>query len=290
MIPRREFLKRAAAFGGITTLGTRLLGQGTSPKTAGRWNASDRILLGPKKVPTSLLMIGTGSGGWNGKSRQTSGLGINGLADLFQYAFDQGITTWDSADQYGSHPHLRAALQRGIPRDEVTILTKSTSRDPKGMEQDVERFLRELGTDYIDILLLHCLTDPSWREKMPETMAVIDRLQEKGIVRTKGVSCHSLGALKAAAKEPWVEVDLARINPTGASMDAGPEEVLPVLEEMKAAGKGVIGMKVYGAGRLADRRAECLKYVLELPAVDCVTIGFQSGEEFNETVRLFSAV
>jgi len=289
MIVRRDFLKRVAAFFGMASVASRLPAEATR-STQGGFSPSDRILLGPQKVPTSLLMLGTGSSGWNGRSNQTRKLGVEGVADLFQAAFDKGVTTWDSADMYGSHPHLKAALQRGLPRDEITILTKSTSRHPKGMERDIERFLKELGTDSIDIFLLHCLTNGRWPEKMQETMAVVDRYQEKGVIRTKGVSCHSLSALKAAAASPWVEVDLARINPVGTSMDAGPETVVPVLDKMKDAGKGVIGMKLYGAGRLVNRREECLRYVLNLPCVDCFTVGFQSIGEFEETCRLIAAM
>src|SRR5206468_1546245 len=175
--------------------------------------------LGPKKIEVSRLAMGTGTDGSGGSSNQTKKLGVNGLADLFKAGYDHGITFWDSADQYGTHPHVKAALKLGIPREKVTILTKTHASTEKEMRADLDRFRRELGTDYIDILLLHCMIDGDWPERKKGAMAVISEAQEKGIVRTHGTSCHTLEALKTAAHTPWVQVDLARINSAQIAMD-----------------------------------------------------------------------
>ncbi len=276
---RRDFLKTAF---GAAVLGS--LSRAGAAESTPSFRATDRISLGPRRIECSRLFLGTGSNGWNHASNQTRQLGVQGLADFLRSAFADGVTSWDSADQYGSHPHLARALADGVPRDRVTILTKSRAKTADAMRADIARFQQELGTDTIDILLLHCLQDPDWRTRMRPVMDVVDEFQERGIVRSKGVSCHSLGALQAAAKEPWVEIDLARINPRGAVMDAEPETVVPILREMKAAGKGVIGMKIFGAGQLADQRDECLRYALNLDCVDALTIGCQSAAQREDVV------
>jgi predicted aldo/keto reductase-like oxidoreductase len=120
---------------------------------------------------------------------------------------------------------------------------------------------------------------------MRPVMDVIDEAQEKGIVRSKGVSCHSLGALRAAANEPWVEVDLARINPSGNLMDADPPTVRAVLEKLKSSDKGVIGMKLLAAGGL-DLVDECLAYARSLNCLDAFTIGCRSRGQFDDLLRL----
>ena len=97
--------------------------------------------LGKSGVQTSRLAIGTGSNGWNYKSDQTA-LGLKGLADLFIYAYDCGIRFWDSADQYGSHPHMKEAL-KSLDRQSITITSKTTSRTAKTVVDDVKRFLKE---------------------------------------------------------------------------------------------------------------------------------------------------
>jgi hypothetical protein len=110
-------------------------------------------------------------------------------------------------------------------------------------------------------------------------------LKEKGYVRALGVSCHSLGALQAAAREPWVESVHARINPYGMSMDGPPEKVVPVLKEIHAAGKGVVGMKIMGEGRLRnddERRDASVKYALTLGCVDVLNVGCESMAEVDD--------
>ena len=71
--------------------------------------------------------MGTGTLG----GRQGRILGIQGLADLLHFGYDNGLIFWDAADSYGSHPHLKEALKR-VPREKVTIMTKSSPARPTG--------------------------------------------------------------------------------------------------------------------------------------------------------------
>jgi aryl-alcohol dehydrogenase-like predicted oxidoreductase len=276
---RRRFLQHGslAAMAGIGAAPRSLAG-------AVRKHATDRIRLGPAAIELSRLAVGTGTNGVAGSSNQTRGLGLQGVAELLRAAYDQGVTFWDSADQYGTHPHLSLAL-KGIPREKLTILSKTHASSEKEMRADLDRFRRELGTDYIDILLLHGMRSDNWPAQKRGAMAVISEAREKGTVRTCGVSCHSLGALNTAAASSWVEVVLARINPAGTAMDAGPETVLGVLRRMKGAGKGIIGMKILGAGRLRGRIDECLGFALSQDCVDCFTIGSENRAEFEQLLR-----
>ena len=116
-------------------------------------------------------------------------------------------------------------------------------------------------------------------------MEVLGQAKEDGIIKAHGVSCHTLSALKTAANSDWVDVDLVRFNPTGASMDADPETVMPVIQKMKEQGKGIIGMKVLGAGRLVDRIDKCLQYQLGHEFIDAFTIGQSSANEFNDLLK-----
>jgi 1-deoxyxylulose-5-phosphate synthase len=275
---RREFLK--------TSVWAPLapLGRAATPR-----RASDVVTLGPDQLKLSRVAMGTGTKGYAKSSNQTRKLGIEGLANLLRYGFDQGLTFWDSADGYGSHPHLKEAL-KGVPREKVTILTKTRARTAAEMRADLDRFRREIGTDYLDIVLLHALTAPNWPEERKGAMEVLEEARERKIIRTHGCSCHSLEALKTAAATPWVHVDLARVNPAGVIMDAEPQTVIAVLRQMKAAGKGVIGMKVLGEGQLRERVDEALRFTLSLDCVDCFTIGFEGRDEVNDLMRRVAAV
>jgi len=278
---RRTFIKKSvqlAAGLSVIPFPYQLLASDTQK------HASDLVTLGNTGIKTSRLAMGTGSWGWGGSSFQTRELGIKGLADLLRHAYDTGVIFWDSADQYGSHPHLKEALKY-IPREKVVILTKTRATSEAEMKSDLDRFRQELGTDYIDIVLLHKMENPSWDKIKKPAMDVLSRAREDGIVKTHGVSCHTLSALKTAADCDWVQVDLVRFNPTGARMDADPAIVAPVIKKMKKQGKGIIGMKVLGAGRLTDKVDKCLQYQLGHDFIDAFTIGQSNATEFNDLVK-----
>jgi aryl-alcohol dehydrogenase-like predicted oxidoreductase len=243
-----------------------------------------QVTLGSTGIRVSRLCIGTGTNGWNGESNQTR-LGFDRLVDLLCYAHDRGITFWDLADQYGSHPHAAASMRR-VGRENVVLTTKTVSRTPAEIHQDLDRFRRELETDTLDIVLLHCLTDPEWVNKLGSVMEAMSKAKERGILRAVGVSCHNFGAFQAAADCDWVDVVLARINYAGASMDAPPDQVVPVLERMHRRGKGVYGMKVIGAGKLGDDPARAMEFVLNLSCVDAIVIGMDDEGQIDQNLKL----
>jgi aryl-alcohol dehydrogenase-like predicted oxidoreductase len=251
-------------------------------------NATDRIQLGPRKLELSRMAMGTGTNGSNGSSNQTRKLGYHGVAELFRAAFDQGINFWDSADQYGSHTYIREALKT-VPREKVVILTKTNSTTAAAVKADIDRYRRELGVDQIDILLLHNQQAGDWNVRMKPCMDVISEARDRGIIRTHGTSCHTLAALKTAAAEPWVEVDLARLNPAGLHMDSDPQTVIGVLRQMKAAGKGVVGMKILAQGDLRTKADEALQFAMAQECLDCITIGSESRAEMEDLLRKIPA-
>jgi aryl-alcohol dehydrogenase-like predicted oxidoreductase len=232
--------------------------------------------------------MGTGTVGSGHHSHQTA-LGVQGLAAVLLNGYDQGLRFFDAADSYGSHPHVAEALKH-VDRSKVTVLTKSFSRDAAGVKADLDRFRRELGTDYLDIVLMHCVTEADWSTRYRPVMDVLSEAKQKGIIHAHGCSCHTIEALRAAAKSPWVEVDLARINPIGAYMDADPDTVVSVLREMRAAGKGIIGMKILGQGSLRNKQDEAFKYALGLDVLHAFTMGAESIAEQNDVVRRIAAV
>jgi len=159
--------------------------------------------------------------------------------------------------------------------------------EPERPDPDVviPRFLKELQTDHIDLVLLHCVTSANWPQELRRQMDLLSQMKEKGYIRALGVSCHSLDALRAAAREPWVESVHARINPYGMSMDGPPEQVAPVLQEIHAAGKGVVGMKIIGEGRLRnddERRDASVRYALTLGCVDVLNVGCETIGEVDD--------
>jgi len=285
---RRDFMRRGTIAAGATLLGLNRFPHHLYAADKKK-QAQDLVTLGRSGLRVTRLAQGTGTSGVGKQSNQTRGLGERGLADLLLAGVDNGVHFWDLADQYGTHPHAKRALSGMVKRDQVTILTKTHATTEAEMRADLDRFRREIGTDYLDVVLLHNMQSGEWPREKAGAMAVLSEAKEKGIVRAHGCSCHTLDALKAAAAADWVDVDLARLNPIGASMDADPDTVISVLRTMKQKGKGVIGMKILGAGKLRSRVDEALQFALAQDVLDCFTIGAESVAEFRDLVARISS-
>ncbi|TAK97647.1 MAG: aldo/keto reductase [Verrucomicrobia bacterium] len=288
---RREFIRRTALGVGATILSHPLVRAATTaPKF---FDPFESVLLGKTKLNPTRFCLGTGMRGGKRESNQTR-LGKEKFEALIRESFDRGVRLFDLADLYGTHPYVIPAL-KGIQRDRFQVVTKIWFREgglPERERPDadvcVERFLRELKTDYIDLVLLHCVTSANWPQELRKQMDLLSKLKEKGTIRSLGVSCHSLEALEAAASEPWVESVHARINPYGMSMDGAPEKVVPVLQKIHAAGKGVVGMKIIGEGRLRndeEKRSASVKYALGLGCVDVLNVGCESVSEIDDLAK-----
>jgi len=286
---RREFLHTSAAgLAGLTVFSAGLSGCGSSPAITG--TEIDMVKLGDTGLTVPRVALGTGSGGWKRHSNQTK-LGTKKFVELSQHAYDRGIRFFDTADMYGSHTFVREAL-KVIPRDKVTVLTKVMVYDHEGwyktepLQNSLDRFRQETGSEYFDILLLHCMINGQWPVEYKKFMDGFSEAKQKGIVKTVGISCHDLNAMREAAVNPWVDVLLARINHQGPKMDGTPAEVMEVLETARMNGKGVIGMKVFGMRDLIkdDQREKSLNYVLKSGNVHCMTLGLESKEEVDDAV------
>ena len=286
---RRDFLHRAchAAAGALLASSTVAKRLAAIPALPQKFSASDTVTLGHTGIQTSRLGMGTGTVGSGHHSHQTA-LGIDGLSRLLLNGYDNGLRFFDAADSYGSHPHVAEALKH-VDRSKVTVLTKSWSRTAPEMRADLDRFRKELGADHLDIVLMHCLTEADWTTRFEPVMDVLSEAKQKGIIRAHGCSCHSIEALRAAAKSSWVDVDLARVNPVGAFMDAQPDTVVSVLREMKNNGKAVVGMKILGQGTLRNRQDEAIRSALGLGLLDAFTIGAESIAEQNDLMRRIAA-
>ena len=287
-VSRRDFLRATAGAAVAWSVWPSVPARG---EEQARRSATDRVKLGNTRVQPTRLGFGTGS---NGGQVQRE-LGEEGLVKLVRHAWDRGIRFLDTADHYKIHDLVRAAI-KGLPREELVLLTKMEWETGPDVAKELDRFRKELNTDYLDIVLLHCMCEAGWPEKMKRLADGLAAAKEKGLVRAVGTSSHGLPALREVAACPWVEVHLARVNHTGHFMDgptgkwAEPGVVEPVLAEVKKvhdAGKGVLGMKLIGNGDFKDpgEREKSIQAVMKCPHVDAVTIGFKSAAEVDEALE-----
>lgn len=295
---RRQLIAGALAGVGAVVAGPGWLTTAKAGNSARRGGATEIVTLGRTGIKTTRLAQGTGFNG-TGRSSEHTRLGMKAFTKLVRHSLDQGIRFMDAADLYGSHEYLRKALE-GVSRDKYTLLTKIWPREAfwnmpsGGAKEEVNRFRRELNTDVIDICLIHCMTDTQWPQTYERIRDELDEMKQKGAVRAVGVSCHDLGALKVAAALPWTDVVLARINNVGKSafMDGSAEEIASVLKQAKANGKVVLGMKIFGAGKLVSPTAKdaSIKFVHDNNLVDAMTIGMLSPEQVDDTIERINKV
>lgn len=290
---RRQFLATALAGAGAVMVQSKLVVGAESRKAGAKRHATDIVTLGPTGIKATRLAHGTG---WNGGARSSAHtrLGEKAFTELLRHSIDQGVAYIDTADLYGAHPYVATAL-KGVPRDKYILSSKIWPRkeywnSPSGgAKEEVDRFRQELNTDILDVCLIHCMQNADWPKEFERIRDELSELKAKGVVRAVGVSCHDVGALKVAAAHPWVDVFIARINNVGkdAEMDGSPEEVASILKQARANGKVVVGMKLFGAGKLtkSEQMDASLKYVFQNQLVDAVTIGMMKPKEVDDTIR-----
>ena len=298
---RREFLGAAIGTAGVASsaaifkswkspaIETRIVDELVEPFELIRGlTPTTQVPLGKSGVRVSMVGIGTGSIGWARHSNQTD-LGQNEFTRLMRYAFDRGINFFDLADAYGSHPYFTQAM-KGVPRDRYVIQTKTDSRDARGAREDIDRFLRELRTDYIDSLIIHHVTIPDWNERYRGVIDVFSEAKRQGKIRAHGITCHDFGALQAAAASDWVQINQVRWNPGRAHMDSDVETARSLFKQMRVKGQGMIGMKVVGQGDLLGGArkfspAECFRFQVESGVVDAFVIGVEATSHVDELLH-----
>jgi predicted aldo/keto reductase-like oxidoreductase len=281
---RRQFIQTSLVGAAAVTSGF------TSVSYSGSRNIQiDKVKLGKTGLKVSRLAMGTGTHGGNQSSDMTR-MGVENWVKMARHALDRGISFYDAADLYGSHANVREMLKE-VPREKATLLTKIWTRQEKwnmdSPEKTIDRFRKETNSDYFDIMLLHCMTNAKWQEEKKPYIEALSAAKQKGIIKTVGVSCHNFDALKLAVDDPWVDVILARINPDGLVMDATADEVMAVLKKAHDSGKGIIGMKIFGEGRMkdAEQREKSLRWVIGSKNVDCMTIGMTTTEQIDDAVE-----
>ena len=292
-LSRRKFIsKGTAVLSGVTIFGSGIINMScAAPNTY----TVDKVKLGKTGLKVSRIAMGTGTIGGNKQSNQTR-LGMETFVKMTHYAYERGITFFDTADTYGSLPFVGNAV-KNLPREKITILSKiwtydNGSKNTVPVDQTVDRLRKEANSDYLDILLMHCIMRGDWKDTRSFYMDGFSKAKQAGYVKAIGVSCHNKEALIEASTNPWVDVIMARINPFTSKMDGSPEEITKILEQAMKNGKGVIGMKIFGEGsHVADNeRQQSIEFAVKGKRVHCMTLGMESeaqvGDAIDRTMKI----
>jgi predicted aldo/keto reductase-like oxidoreductase len=285
-LSRRQFLERSALAAGALVLSSC---SSVSTKHAKR-TAADQVALGKTGLKISRLGMGTGSNSGNVQFE----LGQENFNRLIRYAYDQGITYFDCAQSYRTFEWIGPAI-KGLPREKLFIQSKIPGK-PDQVLAAIDRHRKVFDTDYVDSMLIHCMVDDTWTDDYKRIMDGFAEAKEKKWIRSQGVSCHSLPALRAATVSPWTQVHLVRVNPQAKYIDGMEKtwdkpgtDLTPVMAEirkMREKGRGIIGMKIIGNGYFQnpEDREKSIRFAMSCKEIDSIVIGFKSTAEIDEAV------
>jgi len=281
---RRDFLRTGAAAGALATLGTL-------PLAAEKQSATDWVTLGKSDVKVTRLAFGTGS--FSGAVQRR--LGQDGFNHLVRHAYDQGIRFFETSDTYDDMHRMLGIALKGIPRDSYRIMTKVTTEDPMDPQQKIDELRRQINSDYFDILLLHWQHTGTWVNDTRHWQDAVLVAQKRGAVVSRGASVHGLPALRQVPGFDWLQVAMIRVNHKGTRMDAevadapvqgNVPEVVSHIHQAKAAGMGIISMKLIGEGVFnREDRQKAMQFAFRNAKVDSVTVGYKNNAEIDEAIE-----
>ena len=289
---RRDFLKTTAAATVLSGTGVLAVAQTT------KRSATDWVTLGKSNVKVTRLAFGTGT--YSGQVQRD--IGQAEFTRLVRYAYDHGIRFFETAESYRGMPEMLSIALKGLPRDSYRLMTKYStpaSGDPK---PKIDQFRKQLGTEYIDVLLLHCLRPPTWASDYKSLQDGFSEAKSKKVILTHGASVHGLPALQTFPGNQWLEIAMIRMNHNGTRMDTpemkdvdvpgNVDQVVAHTKQVHAQGMGVISMKLCGEGRFtrAEDRDRAMKFAMNLGCVDAVTIGFKNTAEIDEAIARMDRV
>jgi aryl-alcohol dehydrogenase-like predicted oxidoreductase len=288
---RRDFLKTSVAVGALCGAG------GAIAQTSKR-SATDWVTLGKSNVKVTRLAFGTGSHG----GRVQRELGQAEFTRLVRHAYDRGIRFFETAESYPGMPEMLSIALKGLPRDSYKLMTKYSTPAGGDPAPKIDQFRRQLGTEYIDILLLHCLRPPTWKTDYSSLQDGFSEAKHKKVILAQGASVHGLPALRTFPGDQWLEIAMIRMNHNGTRMDTADtkdvdalgkvDEVVAHTRKVHEQGMGVISMKLVGEGRFtnAEDRDAAMKFAMNLGCVDAVTLGFKNTAEIDEAIERMNRV
>jgi len=289
---RRDFLKAGLAAGVLSGTGGLAFAQTT------KRSATDWVTLGKSNVKVTRLAFGTGT--FSGKVQRD--LGQAEFTRLVRYAYDHGIRFFETAESYHGMPEMLSIALKGLPRDSYRLMTKYSTPSSGDPTPKIDQFRKQLGTEYIDILLLHCLRPPTWSTDYQSLQDGFSEAKSKKVILTHGASVHGLPALQTFPGNQWLEIAMIRMNHNGTRMDTpgiqdldvpgNVDQVVAHTKQVHAQGMGVISMKLCGEGRFtkAEDRDRAMSFAMNLGCVDSVTIGFKNTAEIDEAIARMNRV
>ncbi len=206
-------------------------------------------------------------------------------ARLLVYAYERGVRFLDTADLYGTYPHIRLALKHA---PDYVISTKAYCYDRKTAREALERAYRGIGRDYVDLFMLHEQESLYTLRGHEEALLYLEEQKRLGHIGAVGVSTHFVACVKAAPRFPMIDVIHPLINLEGIGIQDGTrQDMEQAIAAARAAGIGIFAMKPLGGGHLIASNRDALDYAIHSPLLDAVALGMQSEQEIDADAAFF---
>ena len=213
-------------------------------------------------------------------------LSIEEGAKIIETAMDLGVNFLDTAELYQNYEYIKKAISK--KREKIVISTKSYAYSSEGAEKSLLKALKEIGTDYIDIFLLHEQESEHTIRGHFEALEYLIKAKQKGLIRAIGISTHAIAGVRAACKYNEIEVIHPIVNKNGLGIiDGDISQMLKAIENAYNKGKGIYAMKPLGGGNLNKNISECFSFVLKNPHIHSIAVGMQSQEELMCNTLIF---
>ena len=157
-------------------------------RAGGKRSVTDLVPLGNSGVKVTRMAVGSGTFG----GRIQRELGQDGFTRIVRHAYDSGIRFFETADAYTGMPQIMATALKGIPRDSYKLMTKYRIRDMEDPKATIDRLRSDLNSEYVDILLLHCVRSPNWPEETKKLQDAFEEAKDKKVIHAHGASVHGL--------------------------------------------------------------------------------------------------
>lgn len=274
MNDRRTFLKTGLA--ATAALGTRRLQAESPASPPSPAQPVDRRILGRTGASVSILGLGLGSA-FTRPNRDDPDM----TEQLLQRALDLGINYWDTARGYGpSEGMIGPMVEKN--RDKIYLVTKSGGRTYDAFMRDLDRSLRELRTDHLDLYHIWNLPANADLDEIENgALRAIRKLQEEKVIRHFGVTGHSgASILMQAMKRFDPDVVLTVFPCTRDDQGRYEDLLLPLAREKNM---GVVGMKTVRRARNADLKgSDLIRYALSLEGVNSTIVGLDTLGHLEE--------
>ena len=201
--------------------------------------------------------------------------------ELLLYGFQRGINFFDTAELYDNYDIFKELL-KNVERKDIVISTKSYAWSQETAEKSIEKALKEMNTDYIDIFMLHEQESIHTFRGHYDAVKRLLKYKEEGIIGHLGISTHFQKAIKDLSCKDEIDIFHPIFNRKGLGIvDGTIDDMMEGIRLARKNGKKILSMKPLGGGHLTEDPLDALNFSFQSPLVDWTALGMRYKEEID---------